>query len=152
MILAPLVGIVLNLLDASSGAECIEHNDVVGVFASMDCPKTVHCGFQYLLDYNSAGSFRGDAYVGKLRQLEKFASILSSQTDSQGLDKMGCGGETDGDDSKCCICYTGEADARFEPCSYISCYGCITWHLLNCRRCFFCNTAVTEVVRIINGQ
>lgn len=52
MILAPLVGIILNLLDASSGAECREHNDVVGVFASMDCPKTVHCGFQYLLGYN----------------------------------------------------------------------------------------------------
>jgi hypothetical protein len=56
MILAPLVGIILNLLDASSGTECREHNDVVGIFASMDCPKTVHYGFQYLLDYNWVSS------------------------------------------------------------------------------------------------
>lgn len=56
MILAPLVGIILNLLDASLGTECREHNDVVGVFASMDCPKTVHCGFRYLLDYNWVSS------------------------------------------------------------------------------------------------
>ena len=39
----------MNLLDASVETECREQNDVVGVFASMDCPDTVHCGFQYLL-------------------------------------------------------------------------------------------------------
>ncbi|KAG7983064.1 hypothetical protein I3843_04G085400 [Carya illinoinensis] len=106
MILAPLVGIILNLLDASSGAECREHNDVVGVFASMDCPKTVYCGFQYLLDYNWAGSFRGDAYPGRLGQLENFVSILISRTESQVVDNMGYGGETEEDDNTCCICYT----------------------------------------------
>jgi Kip1 ubiquitination-promoting complex protein 1 len=52
MILAPLVGIILNLLDARVGTECGQQNDVVGVFASMDCPDAVHCGFQYLLEYN----------------------------------------------------------------------------------------------------
>nr|XP_023881982.1 E3 ubiquitin-protein ligase RKP-like [Quercus suber] len=150
MILAPLVGIILNLFDASSGAECREHNDVVGVFASMDCPKTVHCGFQYLLNYNWAGSFRGDAYLGKLGRLEKFASIIISRTESQVIDEMGYGGEIDGDDSTCCICYSGEADSQFVPCSHRSCHGCITRHLLNCQRCFFCNATVVEVVRISN--
>lgn len=57
MILAPLVGIVLNLLDASEDLECREHNDVAGIFASMDCPDRVHCGFQYLLGYNWVSSF-----------------------------------------------------------------------------------------------
>lgn len=52
MILAPLVGIIVNLLDASLEGECKGQNDVIGVFASMDCPDTVHYGFQYLLDYN----------------------------------------------------------------------------------------------------
>lgn len=150
MILAPLVGIILNLLDASSGAECREHNDVVGVFASMDCPKTVHCGFQYLLNYNWAGSFRGDVNLGKLGRLEKFASIIISRTESQVIDEMGYGGEIDGDDSTCCICYSGEADSQFVPCSHRSCHGCITRHLLNCQRCFFCNATVVEVVRISN--
>lgn len=57
MILAPLVGIILNLLHATEDMECREHNDVVGIFASMDCPDMVHCGFQYLLDYNWVSSF-----------------------------------------------------------------------------------------------
>lgn len=52
MILAPLVGIILNLLDASEDTEFVPQNDVVGFFASMDCPGRVHCGFQLLLDYN----------------------------------------------------------------------------------------------------
>jgi Kip1 ubiquitination-promoting complex protein 1 len=98
-----------------------------------------------------AGSLRGDAYLGKLGQLEKFASILISRTESQVVDTMGYGGETEMDDSTCCICYAGEADAQFVPCSHRSCYGCITRHLLNCQRCFFCNATVMEVVRISNG-
>jgi len=52
MILAPLVGIILNLLDATNSEEYRENNDLLDVFASMDCPDTVQYGFQYLLDYN----------------------------------------------------------------------------------------------------
>lgn len=51
MILAPLVGIILNLLDASAHKNQ-EQNDLVEVLASMDCPATVHCWFKFLLDYN----------------------------------------------------------------------------------------------------
>lgn len=56
MILAPLAGIILNLLDAGAQTECKKQNDVVEVFASMDCLDTVHCGFQYLLEYNWVSS------------------------------------------------------------------------------------------------
>lgn len=52
MILAPLVGIILNLMDASADSGNQELNDVVAVFANMDCPATVHFGFQYLLSYD----------------------------------------------------------------------------------------------------
>lgn len=52
MILAPLIGIILNLLDATDLVEYRESNDLLDVFASMDCPDIVHYGFQYLLDYN----------------------------------------------------------------------------------------------------
>lgn len=148
MILSPLAGIILNLLDASAQTECKAQNDVVGVFASMDCLDTVHCGFQYLLEYNWAGSFRGDTYLAKLAQLEQFSSLLISQTRSWEVESTACDGETDGDDSVCCICYACEADARFVPCSHTSCFGCITRHLLNCQRCFFCNATVAEVVRM----
>ncbi|KAF4355134.1 hypothetical protein F8388_026059 [Cannabis sativa] len=148
MILAPLVGIILNLLDASEHMKFAENNDVVAIFASMDCPARVHCGFQFLLDYNWGGSFRGDSYLTKLEQLEDFLALLISRSESEKVGEMGSEEETDVNDSICCICYTSEADARFVPCSHMSCYGCITRHLLNCQRCFFCNATVLEVVRI----
>ncbi|XP_021631707.1 E3 ubiquitin-protein ligase RKP-like isoform X11 [Manihot esculenta] len=148
MILAPLMGIILNLLDANVETESGGQNDIVDVFASMDCPDTMHCGFQYLLEYNwQAGSLRGDAYLGKLGQLENFLSLLISRIEVQQIEKMRCG-ETDGDDGICCICYTCKADAKFIPCSHISCYGCITRHLLNCHRCFFCNATVLKVIKM----
>lgn len=51
MILGPLAGIILNLLDASKEAEYGDHHDIVNIFASMDCAETVLRGF-YLLEYN----------------------------------------------------------------------------------------------------
>lgn len=52
MILAPLVGIILNLMESSSTSGHRELNDVITVFTSMDCPATIHFGLQYLLSYN----------------------------------------------------------------------------------------------------
>ena len=49
MILAPLAGIILNLFDTSMNTK---DNDIAGIFASMDCPDTVVCGFQYLIEYD----------------------------------------------------------------------------------------------------
>ncbi|OVA13673.1 B30.2/SPRY domain [Macleaya cordata] len=144
MILAPLVGTILNLLDAAMDPEHGEQNNVVGVFASMDCPATVDCGFQYLLDYNWAGFLRaGDTSIVRLGQLENFLSLLRSTTESREVS-----GGAEEDDTQCCICYFSVADAQFEPCSHRSCFGCITRHLLNCQRCFFCNATVLEVIRV----
>ncbi|KAF8405941.1 hypothetical protein HHK36_008019 [Tetracentron sinense] len=149
MILAPLVGIILNLLDAPVETEYREQNDVVEVFASMEYAATVHYGFQYLLEYNWAGSLRGDASLTRLKQLEKFSNIFRSRTESREARMMGISrGAEEDDDGQCCICYGCEADAQFEPCSHRSCFVCITRHLLNCQRCFFCNATVLEVVRV----
>ncbi|XP_057749273.1 E3 ubiquitin-protein ligase RKP [Arachis stenosperma] len=147
MILAPLVGMILNLLDATNLAEFQENNYLVDVFASMDCPNTVHYGFQYLLDFNWDGSSSGDAYAAKYEPLENFLSLLTCRIVEQ-LEKVDCVGETDAEDRICCICVTYEVDALIEPCLHKCCYGCITRHLLNCQRCFFCNTTVTSVRRM----
>lgn len=56
MILAPLVGIILNLVDASLVRDSREQNDIVGIFASMDCADTLIAGFQYLLEFNWVSS------------------------------------------------------------------------------------------------
>ncbi|XP_020257334.1 E3 ubiquitin-protein ligase RKP isoform X2 [Asparagus officinalis] len=145
MILAPLVGIILNLMDASAISESKELNDIISIFASMDCPVTVHCGFQYLLGYNWGNLLRGDAAHAKLAQLEEFSKFLMNI--SRSGDSL-IQSDDEEQDSCCCICYACNADAIFKPCHHKSCYGCITRHLLNSPRCFFCNTAVTEVVRV----
>ncbi len=44
----------------------------------------------------------------------------------------------------CPICYAEAIDTRFLPCQHTSCSDCITRHLLNSRRCFFCNAEVEK--------
>lgn len=56
MILAPLVGIILNLVDASLVTDSREQNDIVGIFASIGCVDTLISGFQYLLEFNWVSS------------------------------------------------------------------------------------------------
>uniref|UniRef100_A0A7N0U317 RING-type E3 ubiquitin transferase n=1 Tax=Kalanchoe fedtschenkoi TaxID=63787 RepID=A0A7N0U317_KALFE len=146
MLLAPLVGIMSNLLDARMDAGDGKQNDVVKVFASMDCFDTVYCGFQYLLEYNWAGSLRDDAYQPKLMLLDSFSNLLICQ--AEGISNTENGSETDLEENMCCICYARVSDAQFNPCSHRSCNGCITRHLLNCQRCFFCNATVVEISRI----
>ncbi|KAK4382985.1 E3 ubiquitin-protein ligase RKP [Sesamum angolense] len=147
MILAPLAGIILNLLDASRETEDGDQNDIVTVFASMDCADTILYGFQYILEHNWIGSIKGEEYMDQLTKLEKFSSLLICQTEVQASEKRKQGGGPEPEDSICCICYTNKSDARFIPCSHVSCYGCISRHLLNCQRCFFCNATVVDIVR-----
>ncbi|CDP01482.1 unnamed protein product [Coffea canephora] len=146
MILGPLAGIILNLLDASQEADCGDHNDIVNIFASMDCAETVLHGF-YLLEYNWAGLVKGVDDISKLKQLETLSSLLICQKESQEFEMMVCAEESNSDNNICCICYACEANAQFVPCSHSPCFGCKTRHVLNCQRYFFCNATVTEAVR-----
>ncbi|RCV14083.1 hypothetical protein SETIT_2G398600v2 [Setaria italica] len=151
MILAPLVGIILNLMECSSTSEHRELNDVIAVFASMDCPTTIHFGLQYLLSYNWSNVLRGDASLAKLAQLEEFSHYFRRITMAvDGEDRILNTGDEEKDDT-CCICYSCDSDATFQPCHHRSCFGCISRHLLNSQRCFFCNAVVTSVTRIADS-
>ncbi|WOL11534.1 hypothetical protein Cni_G20297 [Canna indica] len=146
MILAPLVGIITSLMDAHLDSEQKVLNDVVGVFVSMDCPATVS---QCLLGYNWSNVLRGDTSLAKLSKLEEFSSILRSRTvavEQRAESSVRTGDEDE--DNCCCICYACDSDAMFEPCHHMSCHGCITRHLLNGQRCFFCNAVVTSVLKL----
>ncbi|KAL5197301.1 hypothetical protein ABZP36_000813 [Zizania latifolia] len=152
MILAPLVGIILNLMECSSTSGHMELNDVIAVFTSMDCPATIHFGLQYLLSYNWSNVLRGDASLAKLAQLEEFSHYfrrMAASADGDEAQGFGTGGEDEEDN--CCICYNCDSDTTFEPCHHRSCYGCISRHLLNSQRCFFCNAVVTSVTRIADS-
>ncbi|KAH9296480.1 hypothetical protein KI387_040068, partial [Taxus chinensis] len=52
MILAPLVGIVLNLADVTTSLHHGMENDLLQMFANMDSSAAVESNFQYLLEYN----------------------------------------------------------------------------------------------------
>lgn len=149
MILAPLVGIILSLMECSSTSERRELNDVIAVFASMDCPATIHFGLQYLLSYNWSNVLRGDSSLAKLAQLKEFSHYfrrITASVDGEEEDHSLNTGDED-DDHTCCICYNCDSDATFQPCHHRSCFGCISRHLLNNQRCFFCNAVVTSVTR-----
>ncbi|KAL2907202.1 E3 ubiquitin-protein ligase RKP [Bienertia sinuspersici] len=148
MILAPLVGIIVNLMEASTEVESNEQNDVIEVLTRMDCPETVLFGLQYMLEFNWVSwFFKGNIHFAKLRQLEDFLTSLISRMGSRDLETSELWKESESDDSICCICYTCVDDAQFAPCLHRSCYGCITRHLLNCQRCFFCNAIVNKVIK-----
>uniref|UniRef100_I1QCE7 RING-type E3 ubiquitin transferase n=2 Tax=Oryza glaberrima TaxID=4538 RepID=I1QCE7_ORYGL len=153
MILAPLVGIILNLMESSSTSGHRELNDVITVFTSMDCPATIHFGLQYLLSYNWSNVLRGDASLAKLAQLEEFSHYFMHITMSaDGNEEQGFSTASNEEEDNCCICYNSDSDTTFEPCHHRSCYGCITRHLLNSQRCFFCNAVVTSVTRIADSR
>ncbi|XP_078432636.1 E3 ubiquitin-protein ligase RKP isoform X2 [Wolffia australiana] len=137
MMLGPLVGIIVNLVDAGDNSIQNGKNDLARIFASMDCPA-VHLGLEHLLGYSWAGDNPSPL---RLAALERFVGRVKSMERSNG-------GE-DGDSRECCyICCAAEADAVFEPCRHQSCFGCITRHLLNGKRCFFCNATVMDVLRL----
>lgn len=53
MILAPLVGIVLNLRNGSSGqSHCKAQYDMASILAGVDISPAVIANFQYLVDYS----------------------------------------------------------------------------------------------------
>lgn len=91
---------------------------------------------------------RGGASLAKLVQLEEFLNYLRSRTEAlDGIGELGISTDDEGE-NQCCICYACDCDAFFEPCHHRSCLGCITRHLLNSQRCFFCNAKVTAVTRV----
>ncbi|KAH9610914.1 hypothetical protein KSS87_006590 [Heliosperma pusillum] len=96
---------------------------------------------------HTTGFSKGNIHFAKLRQVEDFLTNLISRMGSLEQDKSVSGQEAECDDSMCCICYTSLGDSQFLPCLHRSCYGCITRHLLNCQRCFFCNATVVGVIK-----
>jgi len=55
--------------------------------------------------------------------------------------------EEEGDDENLCtICYVYELNASMMPCKHQSCKTCIDRHLMNSKKCFFCNADIDDVI------
>ncbi|XP_002974307.2 E3 ubiquitin-protein ligase RKP [Selaginella moellendorffii] len=162
-ILAPVVGIVLNLSAATDPAGHRMEHDIARSIASVDVSSVATRNFQYLFDYDWLSTFKGDPSLARLSDLNIFIEKLKTEyaearkrackaeaelitRHSKGddfelgnADKAGGGGEL------CSICYACEENAVFLPCKHRSCVRCVSRHLLNNQRCFFCNAAICEV-------
>ncbi|CAM6100145.1 unnamed protein product [Calypogeia fissa] len=162
MILAPIVGIVLNLSAATASPNHGLVYDIAHVIANVDYSPLVISNFQYLLDYNWAASFKGDPSVRRLPELKSFVKRLKIEIEiarkaAREEEIFQSGAEADGDETAdtdtagdekgeiCSICYACEVDTIFVPCKHQSCLRCITRHLLNNQRCFFCNATISEL-------
>ncbi|XP_057860928.2 E3 ubiquitin-protein ligase RKP isoform X2 [Cryptomeria japonica] len=137
MIWAPLVGIVLNLANVTT-APC---HDLLQAFANMDSSAVVESNFQYLMEYNWVGVFKGDPSLARLVELKRFLENLKTKSETN---RQTPNSNREDEDIDCCICYANEVDTLFVPCNHKSCRQCISRHLLNNQRCFFCNSAVSE--------
>jgi len=54
--------------------------------------------------------------------------------------------DDDSNDDLCSICYANPLDSVFLPCKHQSCSQCISRHLLDNNKCFFCKAAIQEVI------
>eukprot|EP01117_Protostelium_nocturnum_P008236 TRINITY_DN2939_c0_g2_i1.p1 TRINITY_DN2939_c0_g2~~TRINITY_DN2939_c0_g2_i1.p1 ORF type:complete len:1088 (-),score=416.38 TRINITY_DN2939_c0_g2_i1:26-3289(-) len=102
--------------------------------------------FDYLLnfDWNRAITDQEIKVDEKLKILSQFNEELCTEMDAQ--DKKDEELANSNSDDMCSICCSAEVDTRFVPCGHRSCNRCINRHLLNNKKCFFCNAQIENVV------
>jgi hypothetical protein len=120
--------------------------------------------YQSYLDLQDV-TFKGDPSVRRVEDLKAFmsklkveweeAKRLASQEELHELltadlcsDILGGSLAIDREET-CSICYACEVDTMFIPCKHQSCQRCISRHLLNNQRCFFCNATISELCSML---
>eukprot|EP00250_Pteridium_aquilinum_P015144 c22406_g1_i1 orf=516-4535(+) len=156
MILAPLVGIILNLSAAKESVQYARH-DVAQAILNVDVSSVATGNFEYLVEFSWGTAFKGDPSLARLPDLKDFLrqlKIEASAVKQRELEEDSVAtvfdyehGNTTGDEKEdiCSICYACEINTIFHPCSHKSCWRCISRHLLNNQRCFFCNATVQDL-------
>ncbi|KAH7290123.1 hypothetical protein KP509_30G032900 [Ceratopteris richardii] len=156
MILAPLVGIILNLLAAKKAIQHVQH-DMAHALLNVDVSSVATQNFEYLVNFSWGTAFKGDPSLARLPSLTEFleqlrveASVikqreLEDDSTTAMLDYDNGNSGRDDKEDICSICYACEINTVFYPCNHKSCSRCISRHLLNNQRCFFCNATVHEL-------
>lgn len=153
-ILGPIAGTVINL---ASKEDSSTKWDIVRALAHVDSSAQCVSNFVYLVNYNWAKAFKGDPSLVRLPELKAFVKRLEVEVEvvrQAALDeekraeavRATRGSEEEVD--LCSICYACEIDTSFLPCRHQSCQRCISRHLLNSSRCFFCNAAIDKLCPI----
>ncbi|GBG60376.1 hypothetical protein CBR_g4334 [Chara braunii] len=158
--LAPLVGIVLNLASASSFKPRAGYPLCIArALAAADVSGSCLEHFDYLLQYNWTEAFPDDSSLKRLPELKLFAKRLKLEIEELKHQatkeeerrewrnkRLQALGPLEGEEVEVCtICCWMDIDTIFLPCKHRSCRRCISRHLLNNKRCFFCNAFVEDL-------
>eukprot|EP00276_Gloeochaete_wittrockiana_P003553 CAMPEP_0184658454 /NCGR_PEP_ID=MMETSP0308-20130426/25442_1 /TAXON_ID=38269 /ORGANISM="Gloeochaete witrockiana, Strain SAG 46.84" /LENGTH=1254 /DNA_ID=CAMNT_0027097437 /DNA_START=197 /DNA_END=3961 /DNA_ORIENTATION=+ len=143
-VLKPLLGILLNLAQSTSV-------DTVARAFTQQLAFNIAAG-EYLFKCDTwAGSCKewlkgtlADLPAALLSAIQKESSAIKERSEAESSSEQ-LGGNSD--DDICAICYASPQDSTLEPCQHRSCRKCIDRHLLNNKRCFFCNADVVSVTR-----
>eukprot|EP00898_Chlorokybus_atmophyticus_P004629 jgi/Chlat1/5167/Chrsp33S05151 len=154
-VLAPIAGILLNLQAAEVSGEKPGKRSILDSLAAIESSYSM-ANFEYLLSFNWIEAFPEDQTIqASLGELQTFVARLRDRTEQ--VRRAAKAAEEAAASSKgketrtrelCSICYANDEDTKFEPCGHTSCRRCISRHLLNNQRCFFCNAEVKELVDI----
>eukprot|EP00026_Physarum_polycephalum_P000167 Phypoly_transcript_00167.p1 GENE.Phypoly_transcript_00167~~Phypoly_transcript_00167.p1 ORF type:complete len:1267 (-),score=142.60 Phypoly_transcript_00167:838-4638(-) len=136
-ILAPLIGILINL---DTHSEACSHALLEAL--SADASFKIEA-FNYLKEYSWPQALNTDSW---LKNLGEFVDKLKVYEVGKAMEQSGkaSGVTRSASIELCSICYSFSIDTQFEPCKHVSCHKCITRHLLNNSKCFFCNAVVVS--------
>jgi len=144
-VLAPVAGTLINLYRAEVEARAngSSHNSVLAclsasdaVVESMDVLENMH--------WSKALSAEPQSLMN-IRFLSELARALREQKERERTACTKVEEDMDADEDTCTICYSATVDTSFLPCGHRSCHQCISRHLLNNKRCFFCNKDVESL-------
>jgi len=111
--------------------------------------------FLYLCSFEWKRALPDDPIIEeKATQLAKFVQDLQKEVENlkQAEEQTSSRGLKHSSSSDfCSICCSAPIDTAFEPCKHSSCSKCIKRHLLNSKKCFYCNAEIVSL-RDLNGE
>eukprot|EP00051_Salpingoeca_urceolata_P010932 m.134270 g.134270 ORF g.134270 m.134270 type:complete len:1230 (-) comp16913_c0_seq1:391-4080(-) len=151
LLISPLVGTLMGLLKLSSDKPRVRSLVLSGVFENPAFSAKV---LDFLLGDQLAFQQHEGIEATEVEQLETLVTSLKEELIAHDERKQQAAEEEEtstAEDDLCTICYAYPLSATFQPCMHRSCSRCITRHLLNNTKCFFCNAEVEQVVEDEEG-
>eukprot|EP00668_Euglena_longa_P035448 GGOE01045538.1.p1 GENE.GGOE01045538.1~~GGOE01045538.1.p1 ORF type:complete len:1202 (-),score=292.00 GGOE01045538.1:72-3410(-) len=154
-LLSPVAGILINLVLDGPGNTSTTDNPFVAAMATNTDRKWNLDSISFLkrLDWlqelapssklpcNKLGLLHSPLFLEALETAHATNNALREKQQQE----IEAGADDNDDDDTCPICCSAQNNRQLKPCDHRSCNACISRHLLNSRRCFFCNCDIESV-------
>lgn len=137
-ILVPLIGILLNLDNQSQDSSHSLYDALLS-----DASFKVEA-FDALLTFSWKQVPQPPNWLKSFETFVERIKLRQQEIEKKSKENTASGVPRSTSIDLCSICYSAPIDTRFDPCKHSSCHRCISRHLLNNSRCFFCNADVTS--------